>query len=93
MKSFKQHNVQTKIWKALLESSSPRDILLLLENPSNLLKNLIKNHLEDLDDVDRLKEIYRAIAGPVVRQKLVHHLVHYQLNRLELFVQHHIISS
>ena len=69
MKSFKQHIVQTKIWKALLESSSPRDILLLLENPSNLLKNLIKNHLEDLDDVDRLKEIYRSIAGPVVRQK------------------------
>ena len=65
MKSF---NEFLKIQK-LIESSSKQELLILLESSSEALKNYIRNALETIDDVDRLKEIYKGIAGPVVRQK------------------------
>ena len=65
MKSF---NEFTNLQK-LIESSSKQELLILLESSSEALKNYIRNALETIDDVDRLKEIYKGIAGPVVRQK------------------------
>ena len=58
MKSF---NEFTNLQK-LIESSSKQELLILLESSSEALKNYIRNALETIDDVDRLKALGNGVV-------------------------------